>query len=47
MILFKEVWRRLRLGYYRMALSEMNPTHPDVPDVVMSIQTLEDEDPFK
>lgn len=35
------LWRYLQLAYYRWALAEIDPMHPDVPLVVLHINRLE------
>lgn len=36
------IWRLAALSYYRWALREMGPQHPDVPHVVLRVRELED-----
>jgi len=40
----KELLRVAELIYYRWALREMDPQHPDLPSVVLAIRELEDGD---
>ena len=35
------------LGYYRWALAEISPLHPDVPRIVHRIHQLEREQPWQ
>lgn len=35
--------REFRIAYYRWALREINPQHPDVPAIVMRLRGLLDE----
>jgi hypothetical protein len=37
------LWRELAIAYYRKALSEINPQHPDVPWIVLRLRALLDE----
>jgi hypothetical protein len=36
------VWRAWRLFILHWALRELDPLHPDVPDIVRELHTLED-----
>jgi hypothetical protein len=37
----KPIWDLARLYYYRWALAEIDPQHPDVPAIVRVINELE------
>lgn len=36
----KPLWDALALAYYRWALSEIRPLHPDVPRIVLRVNQL-------
>jgi hypothetical protein len=35
------LWAELRLVYWRAALRQINPLHPDVPEIVTRVNELE------
>ncbi len=35
------LWDGIRLAYYRAALRDINPLHPDVPEIVRRVAELE------
>jgi len=35
------VFRLMALAYYRWAMSQIDPLHPDVPEIVLRIRELE------
>lgn len=37
------LWREASIAFYRWALSEITPTHPDVPHIVRRLRELLDE----
>ncbi len=39
--LWDAAWDEIRLAYYRWALAEIRPCHPDVPKIVIAIHSLE------
>lgn len=39
----RPIWRELSLLYYRRALREIPPMHPDVPTIVLTLHRLESE----
>jgi hypothetical protein len=39
--LAREAWLDLRLAYYSAALRQINPLHPDVPEIVLKLNELE------
>lgn len=43
MSIFRLIHVVIARGFYRWALSEMNPLHPDLPKIVLRQQELADE----
>lgn len=39
----RPLWRESAIAYYRWALAEINPQHPDVPYIVLRLRALLDE----
>jgi len=39
----RPLWRELAIKYYRRALKEISPLHPDVPHIVHRLRALLDE----
>jgi hypothetical protein len=42
---FATLWLELQIFYYRWALHDMHPLHPDVPRNVLTLQQLMDARP--
>lgn len=38
--LITKVWRRLDLAYHQLALSQIDPAHPEVPYITAKIKEL-------
>lgn len=41
--LYREMWLRLRISYYELALSQIDVCHPDVPHIVRMLMRLSDQ----
>jgi hypothetical protein len=40
---YRQVWLRICIAYYRLALQHIDPCHPDVPEIVRTLVKLSDE----
>lgn len=39
----RPLWREFAIAYYRWALREIDPQHPDVPRIVLRLRALLDQ----
>lgn len=41
--LYRCAWLRLRISYHEIALQQIDPCHPDVPEIVRTLCRLSDQ----